>query len=125
MQVNVAKQYKGKSDLGAIHVYREDMPKCIKAVLKEYSDIFPQDLPPRLPPIRIGHEFRVDLEDDTPPVHRPLYKLSPLQLEEAHKQIQYMLEHGFIRPSDSPYSALVLFALKKMAAFGFASTTVG
>ena len=40
-QVDVAKQYKGKSDLGAVHVWREDMPECIKAVLKEYSDIFP------------------------------------------------------------------------------------
>ena len=55
----------------------------------------------------------IDLEDDTPPVHRPLYKLSLLELEEAHKQIQYMLEHGFIRPSDSPYGAPMLFALKK------------
>ena len=108
-QVDVAKQYKGKSDLGAVHVWREDMPECIKAVLKEYNDIFPQDLPPGLPPVRMGHEFRIDLEDDTPPVHRPLYKLSPLELEEAHKQIQYMLEHGFIRPSDSPYGAPVLF----------------
>ena len=53
------------------------------------------------------------MEDDTPPVHRPLYKLSPLELEEAHKQIQYMLEHAFIRPSDSPYGAPVLFAPKK------------
>ena len=40
-QVDVAKKYKGKSDLGAIHVWRGDMSKCIKAVLKEYNDIFP------------------------------------------------------------------------------------
>ena len=66
-QVDVAMQYKGKSDLGAVHVWREDMPECIKAILKEYNDIFPQDLPPGLPPVRVGHEFRIDLEDDTPP----------------------------------------------------------
>ena len=48
-----------------------------------------------------------------PPVHWPLYKLSPLELEEAKKQIEYMLKHGFIRPSDSHYGAPVLFALKK------------
>ena len=89
------------------------MVECIKAVLKEYEDIFPQDLPPRLTPVRMGHEFRINLEDDTLLVHRPLYKLSPLELEEAHKQIQYMLEHGFIRPSDSPYGAPVLFTPKK------------
>ena len=59
----------------------------------------------------MGHEFRIDLEDDTPPVHRPLYRLSPLELEEAHKHIQYMLKHGFICPS--PYGAPLLFAVKK------------
>ena len=62
--------------------------------------------------MRKGHEFRIDLEDDTPPVHRPIYKLSPLELEECRKQIQYMLDKGFIRPSDSPYGAPVLFVPK-------------
>ena len=42
-----------------------------------------------------------------------MMKLSPLELEEAHKHIQYMLEHRFIRPSDSLYGAPVLFAPKK------------
>ena len=37
--------------------------------------------------MRQGHEFKIDLEDDVPPVHRPLYKMSPLELEEAKKQI--------------------------------------
>ena len=43
-----------------------------------------------------GHEFRIDLENDVPPVHRLLYKMSPLELEEAKKQIESMLEHSFI-----------------------------
>ena len=34
-------------------------------------------------------------------------------LEEAKKQIEHMLEHGFIRPSESPWGAPVLFAPKK------------
>ena len=93
--------------------FHEDMPKSIKLVLLDYKDIFPTDLPPRLPLVRMGHEFKIELEDDTPPIHRPIYKLSPLELEEARKQIQYMLEHGYIRPSISPYGAPVLFAPKK------------
>ena len=93
--------------------YHKDMLEEIKAVLQEHKDIFPMDLPPGLPPVRMGHGFKIELEDDTPPIHRPIYKLSPLKLEEAKKQIQYMLEHGYIRPSISPYGAPVLFALKK------------
>ncbi len=61
----------------------------------------------------MGHEFKVELEDETPPVHRPMYKLIPLELEEAKKQIDYMLEHGYIRTSKSPYGAPILFAPKK------------
>ena len=62
--------------------------------------------------MRQGHEFKIDLEENAPPVHRPLYKMSPLELEEAKKQIESMLEHGFVRPSDSPYGAPVLFVSK-------------
>ena len=91
----------------------QDLPIEIKAVLDEYEDVFPKDSPPGLPPILKGHEFKIELKDDAPPVHRPLYKLSPLELVEAKKQIEYMLEHGLIRPSDSPYGAPILFALKK------------
>ena len=46
-------------------------------------------------------------------MHRLIYKLSPLELDKAKKQIKYMLEHGFIRPSESPWGALVLFAPRK------------
>ena len=81
------------------------LPSSICAVLKEFDDVFPQDLPLGLPPVREGHEFKIDLEDNVPPIHRPLYKMSPLELEDAKKQIESMLEHGFIRSSDSPYGA--------------------
>ena len=95
------------------------LPSSIRAVLEEVDDVFPQDLPLGLPPVREGHEFKIDLEDEVPPVHRPLYKMSPLELEEAKKQIESMLEHGFIRPSDSPYGAPVLFAFpRRMGALG-------
>ena len=89
------------------------LPSHIHAVLEEFDDIFHQDLPLGLPPMHQGHEFKMDLEDNVPPVHRPLYKMSPLELEEAKKQIESMLEHGFVRPSDSPYGAPVLFVPKK------------
>ena len=54
-----------------------------------------------------------------PSVHRPLHKMGPLELEEAKKQIESMLEHGFIKPLDSPYDALVLFVPKKDGSLRF------
>ena len=74
---------KTQSDLYSSQLQREDIPEQIKGILKEYSDVFPDELPVGLPPKRMGHEFKIDLEDDVPPVHRPLYKLSPLELTEA------------------------------------------
>ena len=45
--------------------------------------------------------------------------MSPLELEEAKKQIESMLEHGFVRPSDSPHGAPVLFVPKKDGSLRF------
>ena len=44
-----------------------DIPESIKAVLNEFKDVFPVDLPAGRPPVRLGHEFKIDLQDDTPP----------------------------------------------------------
>ena len=107
----------GPSDVEKLR--RPDLPSAIWEVLETYSDVFPSELPKGVPPVRMGHEFKIDLEDETPPIHRPLYKLSPLELTEAKNQIQEMLEHEFIRPSDSPYGAPVLFVPKKDGSLRF------
>ena len=106
-------------------IKRKVLTEEIWKVCEEYANIFPSDLPKGLPPRRLGHEFNIGLEPQTKLVHRPIYKLSPLKLEEAKRQIEYMLEHDFIRPSESPRGALVRFAPQKIGAFGFALTTVG
>ena len=50
-------------------IKREGLPKEIWKVCEDYADIFPKDLPKGLPPKRLGHEFKIDLEPDTKPVH--------------------------------------------------------
>ena len=62
---------------------------------------------------------KIDMEDDVPPIHSPLYNMRPLELDEAKKQIKSMLEHGFTRPSDSPYGAPILFVPKKDGSLRF------
>ncbi|KAI3819446.1 hypothetical protein L1987_13282 [Smallanthus sonchifolius] len=44
---------------------------------------------------------------------RAPYRLAPSELKELMKQIQELLDRGFIRPSTSPCGAPVLFVKKK------------
>ena len=92
---------KGHGCTRGVHAYAKPkwdqaLPSSICAVLEEFDDVFPYDLPLGLPPVHEGHEFKIDLEDEVPPVHCPLYKMSLLRQEEAKKQIESMLKHGFV-----------------------------
>lgn len=43
--------------------------KSIRVVLEGFDDVFPQDPPLGLPPIHQAHELKIELEDNTPPIH--------------------------------------------------------
>ncbi|GKG19451.1 hypothetical protein Tco_0376550 [Tanacetum coccineum] len=73
-----------------------------------------QQLPGLLPPRQV--EFRIDLIPDAAPVARAPYHLAPSEMKELSKQLQELSKKGFIRPSSSPWGALVLFMKKKDAA---------
>ncbi|GKB04538.1 putative reverse transcriptase domain-containing protein [Tanacetum coccineum] len=75
-------------------------------------DIKPVELPP---PRQV--EFRIDLIPGAAPVARAPYRLSPSEMKELSKQLQELLEKGFIRPSSSPWGAPVLFMKKKDGSF--------
>ncbi|KAL0349961.1 UNVERIFIED_CONTAM: Transposon Ty3-G Gag-Pol polyprotein [Sesamum radiatum] len=79
-------------------------------LVKEFPDIFPEELP-GLPP-----HLEVDLEIETIPRTTFLvtpYRMVPLQLKELKKQLEELLDKGFIQPSISPWGAPVLFVKKK------------
>ncbi|GJZ32433.1 putative reverse transcriptase domain-containing protein [Tanacetum coccineum] len=78
------------------------------------SGIFPEDLP-GLPPTR-QIEFQIDLVPGTAPVTRSPY-LAPSEMQELSTQLQELSDKGFIRPSSSPWGALVLFVKKKYGSF--------
>jgi hypothetical protein len=71
-------------------------------MLNEYGDVFPTDLPRGLPPEReVDH--RIELTPGSAPPSRPLYRMSPAELDELKKQLDQLLENGFIQPSKSPF----------------------
>jgi hypothetical protein len=83
----------------------------LQALLEQYKDVFPEGLPPGMPPERnVVHP--IPLESDAKPSYRPMYRLSPEEKEECEKQVKELLEKGLIQPSSSPWGAPVLFVPK-------------
>ena len=80
-------------------------------VVRDYPDVFPDDLP-GLPPVR-EIDFAIELELGTTPISIAPYRMAPAELAELKKQLQDLLDKGFIRPSVSPWGAPVLFVRKK------------
>ncbi|KAL5564584.1 hypothetical protein UlMin_027748 [Ulmus minor] len=76
-------------------------------VVGEYPDVFPDELP-GLPPER-EIEFCIDLIPGTSPISISPYRMAPTEMIELRKQLQELLDRGFIRPSASPWGAPVLF----------------
>ena len=79
-------------------------------VVDEYPDVFPNKLP-GLPPER-EIELCIDLIPRTSPIFISPYHMAPTEMIELRKQLQELLDKGFIRPSTSPWGAPVLFAKK-------------
>ena len=84
-----------------------DLPR----VVCEYVDVFPGELP-GLPPQRVV-DFGIELHPGTSPISMIPHRMAPVELQELRVQLQELLDKGFIRPSTSPWGALVLFAKKK------------
>ena len=66
----------------------------------EFSDVFPKDLP-RLPLDR-DVEFAIELEPGSAPILWHPYRMAPKELAKMKKQLEELLEKGFIHPSSSP-----------------------
>ena len=76
-------------------------------VVCEFLNVFPEDLP-RLPSDR-DVEFSIELEPDTAPISRRPYRMAPRELAEMKKQLEELMENGFIRPSSSPEGCPAIF----------------
>jgi hypothetical protein len=80
-------------------------------VVREFLDIFPDDLP-GMPPER-AIVFKIELQPGTAPIAKAPYKMSPVEMKELKIQLQGLLDKGYIRPSTSPWGCSALFEEKK------------
>jgi hypothetical protein len=99
------KGHKGSCVYAAITTQLEDIP-----VVCEYMDVFPDELP-GLPPDR-DVEFVIELQPGTA-ISKRSYRMPPKELAELKKQLQELLDKGYIHPSSSPWGCPALFVKKK------------
>jgi hypothetical protein len=101
---------KGSYHQMAIDIKEADPLETIK-VVSQFSDLFPKDLPGMPPEQKI--EFAIELLPGTAPISKRAYMVSRPELVEQNKQIDELLEKGYIRPCTSPWATPVLFVEKK------------
>jgi hypothetical protein len=111
----VTKLYLPELEEGACHHLsvddKESNPiEAIRIVLK-FPDVFPKELQGMPPERKV--EFAIELIPGTAPISKRAYRVSGPELVELKKQIDELLDKGYIRPSTSPWAAPVLFVEKK------------
>ncbi|GBG79220.1 hypothetical protein CBR_g29271 [Chara braunii] len=81
----------------------------MKGVVAKYPDLFEE--PKGVVEREVVHTIEI-IPGSSIPKGR-IYRMSPSELDELHRQLKDLIENGWIRPSVSPYGSPVLFVLKK------------
>ena len=88
-------------------------------VAREFSDVIFEDLLGL--PLDQQLEFDIDLLSRLAPISIPSYRMASGELKELKTQLQDLVDKSFIRPSVSPWNALVLFVKKNDGTMSCAS----
>jgi hypothetical protein len=74
------------------------LPFGVSSFLQDFGDVFPEEVPARLPPLR-GIEHQIDfIPSATLPNHAP-YHTNPKETKEIQKHVQALLDKGSIHVS--------------------------
>ena len=84
----------------------------IQEIMNDFKDVFPDDLPSGLPPSR-GVDHAIEVASGGQPFSKQPYRFSKTEENEIQRQLADYLDRGFVRPSKSPWGALVLLSRKK------------
>ncbi|KAH9649253.1 hypothetical protein KPL70_025913 [Citrus sinensis] len=78
---------------------------------KEYEDVFPEEAPHGLPPIR-GIEHQIDFVPGAAILNRPAYRSNLEETKELQRPVNELMEKGYVRESMSPCAVPVLLVPK-------------
>ena len=90
----------------------ESLPSVVVFLLQEYEDVFPNDVPSGLPPIR-GIEHQIDFVPGATIPNRPAYRSNSEETKELQRQVEKLLTKGHVKESMSPCVVPVLLVPKK------------
>lgn len=97
-------------EIYAIHIKDLEDGKTIldaHPILREYRYFFLEEFP------GLPLDFIVDLHPGSKPQSKAPYRMETIELYELKIQLQELLDKGLIKPSVSPWGALVIFIKKK------------
>jgi hypothetical protein len=77
-----------------------------------FKDVFPPERPPGLQPLR-GTEHQIDLILGTSLPNRAAYRTNLEEMMEIQRQVQELLDNGYVRESLSPCVVPVVLVPKK------------
>jgi hypothetical protein len=101
-----------KDALISIHDMQHSLPPAITNILQEYSDVFSNEIPAWLPPIQ-GIEHQIDLIPGASLPNRALYRTHPEEMKEIQRQVQELLNKGYVHESLSFCGVSVILVPKK------------
>ncbi|GKV50416.1 hypothetical protein SLEP1_g57119 [Rubroshorea leprosula] len=90
----------------------DSLPSAVESLLQDFKDVFPDDVPNGLPPIR-GIEHQIDFIPGATIPNRPAYRSNPNEMKELRRQVEELMKKGHVRESMSPCPVSVLLVPKK------------
>ncbi|XP_074278650.1 uncharacterized protein LOC141602245 [Silene latifolia] len=90
----------------------EGSSREVQGLLKECCDVFPEELPVGLPPLR-GIEHQIDLIPGAQLPNKPAYRCNPEEAEELQRQVQELIDRVYVQESLSPCAVPALLVPKK------------
>ena len=81
-------------------------------MLQDFEDVFPKQVPQGLPPFR-GIEHQIDLILGASLPNSLAYRSNPQETKEIEKQVEDLMQKGWVKESLSPCAVPVILVPKK------------